>query len=519
MQAIKTMPKDDIISLSRKWLGILLYFAIAIELIVFPSWENLCGCIMELIVWAIFRTYFLKRSIILMHPFAFLMFLSMFLYRYIPLIATLIEGKPIAYEFGMAYETFFHETLLFIVSSLAFYTAVVQKKKSNNAIQRALYKLGFFETDARILWLLGLVGLAIRVQQLSVAGEVEYGDVGNKLLAGLTYLQYAPLIMLFPTLSGIAYNRRRNIFIWVYVVVLFLVSFATNSRLAMLFPILTIILLYFLFLLKHNISIFRHFSLIRIVVLGIVIVFGLNLVSDISLAMLATRGVRGNVGRFELFNKTIETLQNEELMQRLRSVSLEEKNEVISYNEGWDEMYLDNFMLNRFGNLRISDRTIYYADKIGYGNKVMLDDFTQKALATYPTSILNLLGIQIDKTKLEYSRGDMLYQIVDGKSLLGSFRVTSHVGDGLATFGYLYFLIQYIFFFLVFKLLDCYVWYGSQGIVYSTLGLINVFGFLGMFRNANGCLTDLSYIMRGFWQDCFTFWIVIFVLKIFIRSK
>jgi hypothetical protein len=202
-------------------------------------------------------------------------------------------------------------------------------------------------------------------------------------------------------------------------------------------------------------------------------------------------------------------------MQKLRTVTLEEKSQILSYKEGWDENYLDNFMMNRYANMRISDETIHYADKIGWSNNKMKHSFWIRTIATLPLPMLNFIGLNINKTELEYSPGDMLYSIATGISgSLGGYRVTSHIGDGLAAFGLWYFLIQFVLFFFIFKLLDSFVLYGTRGIIYSTLGLINIFGFLGMFRNAGGCALDLGYLLRGFWEQCFTFWFVVFIIRL-----
>ena len=136
--------KSSLISLLRKWLDIILFISISGEILFFPSLPNLCGCLMTLIVYLIFRFFFLKRWIIILHPFSFLIFLSMFLARYIPLPATLLEGKPITYGFEVPFRTFFFETILFIVCSLAFYASIFPLKKKNNFLQRMLYRFHFF---------------------------------------------------------------------------------------------------------------------------------------------------------------------------------------------------------------------------------------------------------------------------------------------------------------------------------------------------------------------------------------
>ena len=94
------------------WLGIVLLIAIVLEITFFPSLANALGCIMALTSYGVFR-YFLKRHYIVNFPFAFLMYLSMFLYRYLPLVATILEGKPITYGFERPIVTFFYEILFF----------------------------------------------------------------------------------------------------------------------------------------------------------------------------------------------------------------------------------------------------------------------------------------------------------------------------------------------------------------------------------------------------------------------
>ncbi|MCL7988650.1 hypothetical protein M8998_11945 [Sphingobacterium sp. lm-10] len=511
---MNTSAEGNIISLLRKWLDIIIYVSIGCEMIFFPSWANLAGCGMTLLVWLIFKIFFLKQYLIVLHPFSFFAFLSLFLARYIPLPATLLEGKPITYGFEAPYQTFFWETIMFVVAALAFYFATRKNISKNNFLQNFLYKQGFFKTDTITLWILGAIGLAVRIQQLSVANEVEFGDVNNKFLAGLVYLQYAPLIMLFPKLANISANERRNVFVWLYVGLLFVTSFATNSRQAMIYPIFTIALLAFLHTLRERISVFKLISPARLVVLSVTIIFGLNLISDVSLAMLVNRSGRSDISRSELFDKTWETLQDDEVMERLRMISAEESDNITAYNLGWDETYLSNFMLNRYGNLRVSDQTLYYADKVGYGNEKMRDSFIDKVTAIFPLPFLSFLGIHLDKDELLYSPGDMLFTTAGNLNALGGFRVTSLVADGLATFGYWAFPLQFILLFLSFKLMDCFVFYRKKRLVYSTLGLINVFGFLGMFRNSIGVIVLVTYLLRGFWQECFIFWLVVFIVKL-----
>lgn len=495
----------------KRTLELLLIFAVIGEILLFPTLPNFYGCVMAIIGYWIF-SFFLKEKYIRQFPFAFFIYLSMFMYRFLPLIATLVEGKPITFGFERPYETFLYEIILFLFSSFAFYLACQKSLgyPKNNIIQKSLFQLHFFEITPAIIWGMGILGLLVRLYNFG-AGEVEYGDVGGKFLSGLDYLMYAPLCLIFPSLSDLKYTGKKSV--WVYVSCIFIINIASNSRQSIITPIATVVLLFFLYVVINNIRLTRFFSPTKWVFLGLILVFVLNLLTNVSLAMLHTRKVRTDLDKLELFQETIETVQNEALMNRLKiAKDKADENQFVSYLQGWTEQYVDNFMLARYANMRITDETLYYAEKKGYANRQMQEVFKQNILALLPTPIMRLFGVYLDKSKMEFSRGDLLYG-----SGFGGYRVTSHVGDGLATFGFWYFPIQFVVYFIVFKLVNSLVYYSRTGIRYSPYALMSVFGFLGMFRNANGVTGDLGYIIRGFLQDIITYLIIYNLVRMLLR--
>jgi hypothetical protein len=403
------------------------------------------------------------------------------------------------------------------VSALAFHFACSTKKKQNNLLQRFFYAIGFFNNSVNFFLGLGAIGVAARLYVYAQGyGLIAYGEVFGKFMNGIVYLMCAPLCLLFPTLLRINVSTGIKRMVWCYMAFISLLNFATNSRMAVLTPIATVVLLFLLHVLKSNINVKALISPAKMLWFFILFVFGLGFLTDISLAMLANRNIREDVKWSTLVSETVETYQDERVMRILRSESMKEKNSIKSYVEGWDETYLDNFMLNRYGNMRITDATLYYADKMGWMNKKMQDDFFNQLLKLLPTPLLTMLDIPIDKEKLEYSRGDFL-----ALAFLGGYRVTSHVGDGLATFGYWYFPIQFVLFFFVFKLLNCFVFYSKSGVIYSALGLMNIFVFLGFFRNAGGCLGEAVFCIRGFWQLGFIYFLFFIAIKkiLFIKFR
>ncbi|WP_300021504.1 hypothetical protein [uncultured Maribacter sp.] len=488
----------------KKGLGILLLIGLIGELLFFPTLANLYGCIMAVVSFLIF-SYFLREKYIRLFPFAFCMYLSMFMYRFLPLIATIAEGKPITYGFERPFETFLYEIILFSISSLAFYFAC-QTPEKNNLIQKNLNKLKFFETTPTILWVMGILGILIRIYNFN--SNAEYGDVGGKFLVGLNYLMYAPLCLIFPSLLNLKYKNQK--IVWFYLSVIFVLNIASNSRQGIITPIAIAALLFFLFLILNNIKVTQYLSKIKILALCIAVFTILNLLSNISLAMLHNRNIRSKVTKLELFQKTIETVRDDNLMKRLKArKDKQEGNQFINYHQGWTEMYVDNFMLARYANMRITDETLYYAEKKGYGNKQMQIGFTESLLTLLPTPFLHFFNFHIDKTKKEFSRGDLLYG-----SGYGHYRVTSHVGDGLATFGFWYFPLQLLIFFVVFKLLNSYVYFHSSAVIYAPFSLMNIFNFLGMFRNAQGVFSDFSFILRGYLQGIVTYLIIFHIIKL-----
>jgi hypothetical protein len=393
--------------------------------------------------------------------------------------------------------------LLFCISAVAFYFGTEGTKTlKNKPLFNLLTKFDFYTLTAKQIWFIGFIGFSTRILNLGNQ-TVDHGDVGSKFLLGLDYLQYAPLILLFPTLINLKHDKK--VHIWLYVLLIFTVNIASNSRRQMLVPLGTIALLSLLYLIKKNISIGQIVTPLRLLVLLFAFSFINYFVGSISLAMLHNRTNRDTVTKVELFSSTIETLQDESLMESLYIKNQNQNQNELVYESGWSESYIDNFMFNRYANISISDRTIRLAEKKGFMNAGMLNLFGDNLLSLIPTPFIAALDINLNKSDIYFSRGDYLFG-----SGLGGYKVTSHIGDGLATCGYFYFLIQGIILVIVFKLLNTFVHISSSGnVTYAPFGLASIFVFLGMFRNAHGVIDDFGYVLRGYWQGLFTFFLVL----------
>lgn len=506
----------NIIYLIKVILMYIILLSIVFEIILFPSVENLFGCVMMIVSYVVFVNLFLKSSIIINFPFSFMMFLSMFMYRYLPLPITLLEGKPVSYGMEMPIKTFYLETILYIVSCLAFYFAT-RNNRENNILKRYLDRFGFYNKgNAVVFWIMGISGCIIRLITFSM-GDIETGNVVGKLLLEMVNFIYVPVILFFPCFykkdSAKKVNFKKAI-VWIYILFISIINLAANSRNSIMIPFATIILLYILYLCVYNISLSKILKPANIIIAIILVVGVTKLLNVTSDAILSTRNIREDISFVELIEVTYSNIINSNSQSKIKDLS-----EPTSYSQGWTETYIDNDFLNRYANMRITDQTLYLGEILGNTRmSIMRKDFFNRVICILPQPVIDKIGLEINKNDYISSRGDALYVYSGlGKSYSwGGYRVTSHLGDGLATFGYLYFIFQYIMFFIIFKLLNSFSYYHKEeGIKYSIYGLLSLYTCLGMFRNANGIMGDVGFILRGYWEEIIIF-IVVFNIARFI---
>lgn len=487
---------------------LLLTVCIVGEIIFFCNLPNVCGCFMSFISWWIFSKFFLKRNVILEHPFSWLFYLSMVLYRFLPLIATFFEWKPITYGFEEAYYTIWGELLLFLIQSLAFYIVCYGRQNVFMTLRRLMQKMDFYTSfRSRTIWLMGFVGLGAMVINMS-SGGAEYGDVGGKLIAPLSAMKYIPLVMFFPALYKVNGNAPSKKILWIYLLLLELFSLAGNSREALVHPIGVWVVLLFLNLVRTKADCRKYIYTWKFPIIIVSILLVLKVFTLFSNAMLVNRNIRGDVSALELLQSQVSSIGKN---------NNNEESDLISYSQGWDETYVDNFLLNRYCNMRITDETLYYAMRLKgwdtYGNQKMRDMFFDRVLANLPTPVLHFLSINIDKKNIAFSEGDILYSTATDSNLYIGYRVASHLALGLACFGLIYFPIQFLLLLLSFYLMDTLV-LRRNGILFSLAGLAIGFELVGRFRNANGCVSDANYLVRGYWQFLFLNWVTFKLTKI-----
>lgn len=504
----------------KRYGNIIIIACIILEMLIWPSINNFFGCLMTAISWFIFSKLGLKKQVIREHTFAWLVFLSMSLYRILPLIVTMIEGNSIGYNFVLPLSTYCGETLLFLISAISFNLAI-KCKKTLLSLKKILFHCDFYDLpNHKILWILGIVGFVLKIYV--TVNHIQNGDVIGKMMVGFTFFQFAPILLFFPILLGD--NRCNKIVIFnkscfLYTILLVVFSFATNSRESLLEPIGTFVLLLLLSYINSSSYTCRIFNKKNIIIGIIMFVFLIPIFSDISLAMIYNRQFRTNSNRTEILIRTIETLRDKEKLAELRLLKNKKdfKEEQNESSRTWSETYVSNFALNRYCNLKITDNTLYHAKKVGFPNDVMYDNFWYEIFILLPTPISNFLGLKYDKNEY-YSSGDRLRALSFNRHPHRSQLITSNLADGLLTFGYWYFPIEFLLFFVRFLFLDTFLLRYKGNVQYSVFGLIIIFNFIAMGVQAGGCSDSLQYLLRGYWQDVILFIIAItFIKKIAVR--
>ena len=490
----------------KKYLWIFILTCTIIELIVFPDYNNLYLCLLALFSLFLYDLV-LDQELIRNHFFSFLCYSTLFMYRFLPVFATLLDGNPVSIGFNNALNVFTGELLLFVIATLAFYLNA-RNKTNNNLLRRFYKKIYIFKQyTSNEIWILGYIGLSIMViSKFTSSIEIQ------KILQTLSIFRYAPICLLFPKLTGIYYKKRKNVLF--YIVFITFISLISGSRQVLLFPICTFLLLFILNCVFFNdakkLSFNKYIKYLPIFII-IIILF-----NRISLAMINSRDIvfdKSSTSSDIISSIIYNTFNTENSDIKTKSMFAIDNTYKFDLDE-WDEKYVSNSFLNRYCNLRVSDQTLSRAQSIGYNNPDMFSFFVINSYTFLPTPFLHILGINIDKSDYSYSRGDLLYSLSSGKPIFESHVVTSYLGDGLATFGYYYFIIQFILWFFLFKLVDTLILRDNNKVYYSIYGLCSVFMFFGLTRNAQGCSSDYFYIVRLFWNGIIGCIIVCLFLKL-----
>jgi hypothetical protein len=435
---------------------IILFLAIAYQLIFHPEITNVIGMLAVVFAWIVATRTWLRPNMLqayLLSAFMLLGFAST--QFYFPLLFTTIEGKPLIYNLEMPEEVFLHATLCLLVLVVAHSLYRFLMRVTPDRPVSLLGKAGFFDAPTHTqIWIMGILGMAasfyVHLANPDVAQEAT-GDPSVKALQALGPFMYAPFFIPIAKLYGSKEKPGKGyaFMIAVYAAMLFGISMAQNSRGTFMFGLLTPAFAYALGLL---LGVFRTriFTLRNVVVAGILVWALTGPFTDLGTAMLLVRDQRKDIPPSELITLTLEALDDEEAIEARRK---DDTSEPMDFD--WDERYLDNLFTARFANIKFNDLSLITYSKVGMYDPDMQEFSLDQLLASLPNPVLEMFKLDVDKEMLHaLSYGDYLYVLSGGYGTPTGWRVGHIAGIGMATFGWWYLALLALVIIPVFYLVD-----------------------------------------------------------------
>ncbi len=286
---------------------------------------------------------------------------------------------------------------------------------------------------AGALWFMGVIGF---FGYLIAGGE----DVGNRISAGFKFLTWAPfLIPIYIVQFGAAYaDARRNYFflaIWISAVAL--LGLVMNARSVLFTGVVTVGLIYLLLGLRNHNRI-RGKQVFRLGVALVVLLALIAPLSDLATAMLISRKDREKASPQQMLEKTLTVMKRPYLIEQYRN-----RDKAAAKYSTYDEAYIANPVFTRLVETQFHDNALYFSSYLTPAGKENLAEVTVQWLwGILPQPVLDMLKIDVDKSKLGFTVGDYLAYERYGLTL-GGHKTGSVFAQGEALLG-MFFPIIYL---------------------------------------------------------------------------
>lgn len=479
---------------TKRWIWYILLAACLIEIVAFPKEENFVGCLELLYGWFLIsrfvfnldhlRKYLLPTIAIFGYGFC---------YCFLPLVITLIEGKPLTFNFQLPYLTFLNQAIDITVIVLA-YRVVIYFYKDKNWLSRFWRFIGFTKapTDTEI-WILGIIGLVATLSQISAQGQdIERqatGNFANIVITCLSAFVMAPICLLFKRVYSDSkyYGSKRNVIL--YMIFVMGIGIATTRRYFIFNGVFTLALLYLTYRYLKNVRIMTTRNTILFIV-GLYLITGP--LADLAAAMILNRQTTKSLSAGETFEKVINLYNDKETLHNMYQMFMATSDNGGDNSYSWSEYYVDNIFLDRFCNLRVCDATLYNAKKMGFDNKLGKEYYRDFWITEIPGPIANYLGLE---KKLH---GTVTDEMVIGNfgenrySIYGS-KVGGETGSGLFMFGYWYYIVAFITYIVIFYVMCSFVGHRGALLIIPVPILVVFMRYWTFFLHANGIFSQMGY--------------------------
>lgn len=511
------MNRDILIDI-KTWLDRILLVGCFLEMVFFTSMENFLGCVSSIYGWYLISACCIRRDYLEKYPLPTLVMFGLGVcYSVLPILVTLVEGKPVSFNFQVPYLTYYNQIISMTVITVAFRLAI-RLYKHGGLLNRLWNKIGYMTVPSeKQIWILGLLGLISLLSIMSEMGEEdEYQASGNlwgiviKVLSGLSL---APICLYFKYLYGDHTPAKTKRFVKYYIVALMILGFATTRRMLIFNSIVTVACIYLFLIIYNNRRIFTAKNTILVIVVAYLVT---GPVAEIAMAMILNRHFGGTASQtaeavWKLYN-------DKETLHKAYQIHMAITDNGGDNSQGWSEYYVDNIFLDRFCNLRTIDGTLYNAQRAGFGCRAGSDYYENFWINELPSPITNMFGLKKDFVGTAVDHMVTSNFSDDRYSLFGS-KVGGETGIGLWMFGYWYYPIALITYLIMFYFLCSFVNVGSTLLIPLPI-LISFRLYWMFFLNANGIFSSMGYVFtRANLNAIFIYCLLFFFLRIFTSKK
>jgi hypothetical protein len=495
------------LSTFKKGITNFLLISVILEIIFFFDPINIFASIVLFFGWLIVKNIILTSKNIKCYPVSFVMILGLAIFHYIlPIPLTLLELKPVTFNMNVPFLTFSHHFffIVAIVISHKFYTGISNGK---NIFRSILTKTDFYRIPTnRQIWISALIGLLSIFYIYFIYGQwqTEASDRTLTYYVATIFSQFVwmPLIILFSKFRNTSSLSKKNYkYLIIYSIVVFVISIASNMRTLLFSGIMIIVFLFFIGVMFEYYSLRKLITPVRLIKYSILVLLISGPLLDFGYAMVIVRQERYDLSAAAFLEKTLDVYNDKELLNKIKSIEVGTGGSQSFKIKRWDEGYIDNLLVNRFVNLKISDNCLYFADKIGFKNPLMQTELLNQLSAFTPNFLLNSLELDY-KNKMEfssYSLTDFLYSLaIDDSSVKGSFIIGSMPGLGMAIFGYWYLLVIIPMFIIIFAMFDSFVIVKNGKVTFSFLFFTMLFMVVNYFNDRHVFTYELRFIFRSY---------------------
>jgi hypothetical protein len=424
--------------------------------------------------------------------------------------------RPITYNLDLPLETFTAlaevQFLIICLHWLYLRSQICQALRAGFR-RWVCYPVGLFRSPSDFqLWVFGLVGCAATILSArNYTSGVEFGNASTKFAVAYIPFAVAPFFIPMRThLFGRAQEGRRSSWLVLafYALLLISVAIVNNSRGTFSTGFLTLGLCFLIAVLSGNLKMSWRKIMGGVMVGSLSVPLFMSL-SDLATAMVIARDQRSSVTPLELIEITLKNFTDKQQLaeRRLRDALVEGS----EYNEN----YVRNALFARFVYTKFVDVNMTNAVTLTDVQAQQIRDRSwNRIVALIPTPILNVLRIDLDKSDLGYSSGDLYSYIARGREL-GSYTTGSEVPDGLTIFGNMFWPVLAFLVLVEFILYDGFTRIHQNGrLVVSAVGLLNIVPIFTLGVMQESVADQVSAIVRGVPQLILLYWILFIVSSI-----